>query len=103
MTMTDLPIRSKTNVTTDIGALWQTAIARYEETAKVKFESLTTANKVEEVLKEIHERESRFQTYRHDGSKLDEFRSLVRKCLGSIEKIGQIVVSAASSVWQSHP
>jgi len=97
-----LPVRSRITVTTDIGAIWKAAIDRYEEITKVKIESLAGANNVDEILEGIHRRETKFQGFRHDGSKLDKFRSLVRKSLGPIEKLSNIATSAALAVRQ-HP
>jgi hypothetical protein len=66
----------------------------------VKIETLVGANNVDEILDEIHKRETKFKSYRHNGSKSDKFRSLVRKSLGHIKKLSDIVASAASTVRQ---
>jgi len=100
MVTVNLPVRSRTTVTTDIGAIWKAAIDHYEEITKVKIESLAVANNVDEILEEIHGRETKFKGYRHDGSKLDKFRSLVSKSLGPIEKLSNIAMSAALTVRQ---
>ena len=98
MATVELSIRSKIAATTDVGAIWKAAIDRYEEITMVKMETLAGANNVDEILDEIHERETKFKGYRHDGSKLDKFRSLVSKSLGPIEKLSNIVASAALAV-----
>jgi hypothetical protein len=100
MATLELPIRSKTAATTDVGAIWKAAIDRYEEITMVKIETLAGANNVDEILDEIRGRETKFKGYRHDGSKSDKFRSLISKSLGPIEQLSNIVASAASIVGQ---
>ncbi|TAQ84511.1 hypothetical protein B7494_g7175 [Chlorociboria aeruginascens] len=95
MATAGLSIRPKADAITDIGAIWKAAIVRYEEITMVKIDSLAGANSVDGVLDEIHERETKFKGYRHDGSKLDKFRSLVRKSMGPIEKLSNIIAQAA--------
>ncbi len=95
-----LSIRSRTAIPTDVGLMWKEAIDRYEKITLVKIELLAQANNVEEILTEIHEREMKFKSHRHDGSRLDKFRSIVSKSLYPIEKVGEIVASAALTVRQ---
>lgn len=82
----------------DIGAIWQTAIDRYEAITTFKLDSLASATSVEEILSEIREEDTKFKTFRHDGSRVDRFRSLVSKSLRPIEVLSQITAEAASSV-----
>ncbi|EPE36656.1 Ankyrin repeat-containing protein [Glarea lozoyensis ATCC 20868] len=98
MSTTELSIRSRT-ATTDVGAIWKAALVRYEAITTVKIESLGAANNVEEILADIHERETKFKTYRHDSSKLDRFRSLVSRSLGTIEKLSNMVAQAVSTLF----
>jgi ankyrin repeat domain-containing protein 50 len=98
MATIELSIRSKTAVTTDVGALWKAAIDRYEEITTIKIKSLAGANNVDEILDEIRGRDAKFKGQRHDGSKSDKFRSLVSKSLGPIETLSNIVASAALAV-----
>lgn len=86
------------DATTDIGEIWKEAIDSYQQITKVKIESLTPAGNVDEVLSATRESEIKFKGYRHDGTKLDKFRTLVSKSLGPIEKVGSIVASSASAV-----
>jgi len=58
------------------------------------------ANNVDEILKEVRGKEDKFKGYRHDGSKLDKFRSLVSKSLDPIEKLSNIVAQATVAVSQ---
>ena len=96
-------IRSKTNATTDVGEIWKAAIVRYEKMTTVKIESLVVVDNVDGILDEIRGRETKFKGYRHDGSKLDKFRSLVSKSLDPIEKLSSIVATATSTVRQKLP
>ncbi len=98
MATVEQSIRSETAATTDVGVIWKAAIDRYEKIAMVKIETLAKANNVAEILVEIHERETKFKSFRHDGSKTEKFRSLVSKSLGPIEKLSNIVASAALAV-----
>ncbi|KAI4146689.1 MAG: hypothetical protein L6R39_003369 [Caloplaca ligustica] len=96
MTTIGPPVESEADATADIGTIWQTAINRYEESARVKIESLAGASSVDVILDDIREQETKFKGYRHDGSRLAKFRTLVARSLGPIEKVGDIVASAAS-------
>ena len=92
------PIESAADATVDVGEIWSSAIIRYEKDAMVNIESLARASDVDEILSVIREREKKFKGYRHDGSKLDRFRTLVSKSLSPIDKLGNIVASAVSTV-----
>lgn len=92
------PVESKAGATIDVGAIWKVAMDRYEEITTVKIESLTGASNVDEILKDIRERETKFKGFRHDGSKLDKFRTLVSKSLNPIDTVGNMVALAASTV-----
>jgi len=88
---------------TDIGAIWEGAIHRYEMVIGMKVESLAKANNVDEILSQIQGNVASFKAHRHDGSKLDRFRSLVSKSLDPVEQISKIVASAVLSVRQHIP
>ena len=98
MATIEFPVELKADAAIEFGAIWKVAIDRYEEITMVKIQSLAGANNVDEILNHIHERETEFKGYRHDGSKLDKFRTLVSKSLNPIEKVGDMVASAASTV-----
>ena len=98
MAAAGLPVVPTANPTTDIGAIWKVAIARHEEITMVKIQSLSEAKNVEDILNDIRERETKFKGFRHDGSKLDKFRTLVSKSLYPIEKVGNVIALAASNV-----
>lgn len=91
-------VESEADATIDIGVIWREAVASYEKTTMVKIESLARASNVDEILDEVRERQTKFKGYRHDGSKLDKFRTLVSKSLNPIDKVGNMVASAASTV-----
>lgn len=92
------PVGSGADATIDVGDIWRTAISRYEKTSMVKLESLAGASSVDEVLNDVHERGTKFKSYRHDGSKLDRFRTLVSKSLNPIDQVCNLVGLAASTV-----
>jgi hypothetical protein len=99
MTTVELPSSSASvDATTDVGAIWREAIDRYEEITKVEIESLPRASNIDEVISETQKRDSTFRGYRHDETKLDKFRTLVKKSLSPIGKVGNMVASAASAV-----
>ncbi len=98
MANVELPVESKADAIVDFSTIWKVAIDRYEEITMVKIQSLARANNVDEILNGIHERERKFKSYRHDGSKLDKFRTLVSNSLNPIKKVGDMVASAASTV-----
>jgi hypothetical protein len=85
------------DATTDVGAIWKEAIDRYEDITKVKIESMARARNVDEVLRETRDRDTKFRAFRHDETKMDNFRTLVSRSLGPIEKVGSMVASAASA------
>ncbi|PGH21367.1 hypothetical protein AJ80_03284 [Polytolypa hystricis UAMH7299] len=89
-----------TSCTTDVDALWKAAVDRYEQVTAVKIDHLSPAKCVDDILQEIHDRESRFKTRRHDGSKLDRFRTLVGRSLVPIEKVGDVLSQASSNAFQ---
>ena len=86
------------NATTDIGAIWQEACKRYEEVTKASVSELEPVHDVEAVSNKIRSREQAFKGFRHDETKLDKFRTLVKRSLKPIETVGNIVASAASTV-----
>ncbi|KAL8790643.1 MAG: hypothetical protein Q9213_000491 [Squamulea squamosa] len=92
------PARPHVKNINDIGSIWRTAIDRYEAVTGIKLDSLATVNSVEEILDAIHEKDTNFKSFRHDGSKVDRFRSLVSKSLRPIEILSNITAEAASSV-----
>lgn len=98
MTTVKLHVESTIGPTTDVGAMWKAAVDRYEDTTKFKIQSLAGAISVDEILGQIHERETKFTTHRHDGSKLDKFRTLVRNSLVPIAMLGDIVAKATKTV-----
>lgn len=84
--------------TTYIGGIWKEAVDQYEKTTAVKLESLDRANSVDEILDGMREREKKFKDFRHDGSKLDKFRTLLGKSLKPIDMVGDVAAAASSAV-----
>ncbi|KAL9033006.1 MAG: hypothetical protein Q9180_006179 [Flavoplaca navasiana] len=85
------------NTTHDVGSIWQMAIDQYEAITTTKLHTLARANNVDEILSEIREEDTKFKTFRHDGSRADKFRSLVSRSLRPLEVLSQITGEAASS------
>ena len=86
------------HTTTDLGAIWQEAVDQYEDATKVTIASLPPISNLNMVLNEIRTRETAFRSHRHNGSRLDKFRSLVSKSSKPIEVIGSMIASSASTV-----
>ncbi|KAL4802472.1 hypothetical protein BDV18DRAFT_62038 [Aspergillus unguis] len=85
-----------TNYPTDVEEIWQTAIHDYEAATGASLNSLAKARTLEDVLGEIKDMESKFEFKRHDGSRIDRFRTLVKKSLQPIEKLSEIAAQAGS-------
>ena len=53
---------------------------------------------MDDVLREVKARESRFSEHRHDGRKLDRLRSAVSESLVPIERLGHVTATIAGNV-----
>lgn len=82
----------------DVGAIWNAAVVRYEAITNTKISALAGPKNVDEILREITSRETTFSQRRHDGSKLDKFRTSVKNSLLPIEKWGGLVIMATKTV-----
>lgn len=98
MTSSNTYIGAAIGPSTDIGAIWSAAVARYEATTSAKVQTLAGTKSVDDILMETKDREKSFTSRRHDGSKLDKFRTLVRQSLGPIQILGDIVSNATKTV-----
>ena len=98
MTLDDLHIVSTIGATTDVSAIWNAAVIRYEATTDIKIQSLARPKNVDDILREINQTETKFVRHRHDGSKLDKFRTSVKNSLAPIEMWGDIVTNAVKTV-----
>ena len=92
------PAKPQVPGTTYIGEIWKDAVDQYEKTTTVKLDLLDRASNVDEILTDMREREKRFKDFRHDGSKLDKFRTLLSKSLKPIDVVGDLAASASSTV-----
>lgn len=97
MTATSNP-QMGTRYPTDVEEIWQTAIHDYEAATGTSLDSSTQARTLEDVLGEIKDRESKFEFKRHNSSKIDRFRTVVKKSLQPIEKLSEIAAQAISGV-----
>ncbi|KAH7480071.1 hypothetical protein FOMA001_g7651 [Fusarium oxysporum f. sp. matthiolae] len=90
------PIQNNSEVS-DISLLWQSAIDRYKAITGKEVDLKRTTN-VQQVLDTIEDKEENFKWRRHDGSKIDKFRTLVKEALAPIQLIGDIIVNATKTV-----
>lgn len=93
-----LPNSAPNPILSDVGSIWQNAVEHYERTTGVKIEQLAKAQNVQQILDDIGGKESRFRLHRHDGSKIDKFRTLVSQSLSPIQSVADIVAHATKSV-----
>lgn len=98
MTSTELHVEATLNSTFGIATIWKTAVNDYERITGVQIQPLATVNDISGVISEINKDETRFKHHRHDGSKLDKFRSLVCQSLTPIEVLSNIVAQAIKTV-----
>lgn len=83
---------------TDVGTIWNAAVVQYEAITNTKISTLARPKNIDEILREITLRETAFSHNRHDGSRLDKFRTTVKNNLVPIEMLGDIVSKATKSV-----
>ncbi|KAK3686838.1 hypothetical protein LTR37_019429 [Vermiconidia calcicola] len=83
-------MQSTATSATDTGLIWKAAVDQYEKVAKVNMLSLKSADNVEQILSLMQEKESKFDKKRHDGSKLEKLRSLVKKSLNPIQLLSDV-------------
>jgi hypothetical protein len=97
--MTTIDLHAESTIEpTEVAAIWKAAIDRYETITKVKIESLSEASNIDQILAAIQERQAKLERHRHDGSKLDKFRILVKNSLAPIQMLGDIVSQATKIV-----
>ncbi|KAI8724317.1 hypothetical protein NCS52_00000500 [Fusarium sp. LHS14.1] len=92
-------LRPKTDVTSDVGLIWKSAVDRYEAITGEQIQQLARAKNVAQILEDIDNNEARFKIHRHDGTKLDRFRTLVSQSLSPIQFIGDIVAQATKTLY----
>jgi len=87
-------------ISSDLGVIWQEAIDNYNRITGNKNE-LTTRHiaSTSEILTELDEMNKSFKIQRHDGSKRDRVRSLVRDSLTLIQALGEIAAHASKAVF----
>lgn len=62
---------------------------------KVNFLSVTT---VDDLVNALQDKGTVFKNFRHSGSKFDKFRTLVRKIMGRINFVSDVVAQPAVNV-----
>ncbi|KAL8716183.1 MAG: hypothetical protein Q9220_000088 [cf. Caloplaca sp. 1 TL-2023] len=85
--------------TPDFEDIWKAAIQRYEDITAVKLQSIAKATKLDDVLQVVHDKETKFKTFRHDGSRVDRFRGLLAKSLKPVEALAHLTASAAQGAF----
>ncbi len=98
MTTLSLSVKSKADVIIEFDAIWRVVIDHYEKITMIKIQSLVKVKNVNEILNDIHERETKFKAHRHDDSKLNKFRTLVSKSLNFIKKLSDMIALIASMI-----
>lgn len=62
---------------------------------------MASIENVDKVLRETRSQDAKFRAFHYEKTKIDNFRTLVSQSLGPIEKVGSMVVSAASASFPS--
>lgn len=101
MQHTELCLRPKADVTSDVGLIWESAVDRYQAITGEQIQQLARAKSVAQILEDIDDNEARFKIHRHDGTKLDRFRTLVSQSLSPIQFVGDIVAQATKTASPS--
>ncbi|KAM5349322.1 hypothetical protein ACJ41O_005827 [Fusarium nematophilum] len=99
MQHTGLCLGPKADATSDVGLIWKSAVDRYEAITGVQIQQLAQANSVAQILEDIDDKEARFKIHRHDGTKLDKFRTLVSQSLSPIQSVSDIVAQATKTMY----
>ncbi|RSL87145.1 hypothetical protein CDV31_016307 [Fusarium ambrosium] len=99
MQHTELCLRPKADVTSDVGLIWESAVDRYQAITGEQIQQLARAKSVAQILEDINDNEARFKIHRHDGTKLDRFRTLVSQSLSPIQFVGDIVAQATKTMY----
>ncbi|KAH9882828.1 hypothetical protein J1614_000194 [Plenodomus biglobosus] len=99
MPSSDPPAGSAVGPPTDIGAIWSTAVLRYEAITNVKIQTFAGPKSVDEIWNDSKEMEKNFSSHRHDRSRIDRFRTMVKNSLAPIEMWGNIVANATKTTF----
>lgn len=83
---------------TDIGAIWDRALARYEATASTKIQTHVRLKNTDDLLSNVSQKETAFVSRRHSGTRSDKFRILLKNSLAPIEQWADIVTNATKTV-----
>lgn len=81
----------------ELAQIWEMAVARYNETSGFQLEEPATRN-VDGILAMLHEKDELFKSYRHDGSKVDKFRSLLSSILTPVQMLSDVASKAVTAV-----
>ncbi|KAI1856640.1 uncharacterized protein JN550_013747, partial [Neoarthrinium moseri] len=86
---------------TDLGTMWEEALIKYNEECKINLRNLDfiRQNSMDNIMAEQERQLARFGEARHDGGKLDKFRSAISKNSQVIMSVAATVANAASSAF----
>lgn len=79
----------------DIEALWKQAVDKFQQRTHTRMTDLATVSTLDELLAVVQSKEKQFKHYRHDGTRLDKFRTFLGKSLKPVE---QLLNSLSNSV-----
>jgi len=82
----------------DAVQIWKAALDEYQRITGVRLQTLDSVSNIDDLLAQVNKDEEKFNRYRHNGSKFDRFRTLIRHSLGPIGELGNIVTQAAKAV-----
>lgn len=90
--------RDGTDHASNLTQLLRNAVADYEKKTRKSLEGTGSTNNIQLIMEDM---EKRFQKFRHDRSKVDRLRNLLKDNLGLIQKVANTVEEAGSvtSVW----
>ncbi|KAL7954774.1 ankyrin repeat-containing domain protein [Trichoderma compactum] len=95
-----LPIRQRTSGPALVVAdIWKEALDSYERVTGTRIDQLQRTTNIDEILSEIGARQSAFSLQRHNGSRLDRFRTIVSESLAPIEAANEIVSQAVKAAF----
>lgn len=82
----------------DVGAIWEEALRKYRETAKIDLVADSKWN-ILSIMEEQARQVQLFSQYRHDKGKVDKLRSFLSRNSNIVQSLAEQVANAASSAF----
>ena len=83
----------------ELGRVWQEAVDNYARTVSDQHIARLKQNTtVESILNEVDKMEISFTRKRHDGSKTNKLRTLIRDSLAPIQALSNVATQASKAV-----